>query len=128
TAAGLTLRYTLLAVPVEVVVALLLAVAMNQKVREVTIYRAIFYLPSILPVFAISFVFIVFLNPGYGLVNWLLTVVGLPSPNWLGDPSYTVLALVLIAQLGAGQWALVFLAGLRGIPTELYESAEIDGA
>ncbi len=127
-AAGVTLRYTLLAVPVGVVVALLLAVAMNQKVREVTIYRAIFYLPSILPVFAISFVFIVFLNPGYGLVNWLLTVVGLPSPNWLGDPSYTVLALVLIAQLGAGQWALVFLAGLRGIPTELYESAEIDGA
>jgi multiple sugar transport system permease protein len=127
-AASVTLKYTLLAVPIGVVVAMLLAIAMNQKVREVTIYRAIFYLPSILPVFAISFVFIVFLNPGYGLVNWLLTAVGLPSPNWLGDPSYTVIALVLIAQLGAGQWALVFLAGLRGIPTELYESAEIDGA
>jgi multiple sugar transport system permease protein len=123
-----TLKYTALAVPIGVVVAMLLAIAMNQKVREVTIYRAIFYLPSILPVFAIAFVFVVFLNPGYGLVNWLLTSAGLPSPNWLGDPSYTVIALVLIAQLGAGQWALVFLAGLRGIPTELYESAEIDGA
>jgi len=127
-ASTVTLNYTLLAVPIGVVVAMLLAMAMNQKVREVTIYRAIFYLPSILPVFAISFVFVVFLNPGYGLVNWLLSSVGLPSPNWLGDPHYTVLALVLIAQLGAGQWALVFLAGLRGIPTELYESAEIDGA
>jgi multiple sugar transport system permease protein len=123
-----TLYYTLLAVPVGVVVAMLLAIAMNQKVREVTIYRAIFYLPSILPVFAISFVFVVLLNPGYGLVNWLLTSVGLASPNWLGDPAYTKLALVMIAQLGAGQWALVFLAGLRGIPIELYESAEIDGA
>lgn len=123
-----TLYYTALAVPIGVVVAMLLAMAMNQKVREVTIYRAIFYLPSILPVFAISFIFVVLLNPGYGLVNWLLQSAGLPSPNWLGDPAYTKLALVMIAQLGAGQWALVFLAGLRGIPTELYESAEIDGA
>lgn len=123
-----TLYYTLLAVPIGVVVAMLLAIAMNQKVKEVTVYRAIFYLPSILPVFAISFVFIVLLNPGYGLVNWVLTAVGLYSPNWLGDPAYTMIALVMIAQLGAGQWALVFLAGLRGIPTELYESAEIDGA
>jgi multiple sugar transport system permease protein len=123
-----TLYYTILAVPIGVVVAMLLAMAMNQKVREVTIYRAIFYLPSILPVFAISFIFVVLLNPGYGLVNWILQSVGLPSPNWLGDPAYTKLALVMIAQLGAGQWALVFLAGLRGIPTELYESASIDGA
>jgi multiple sugar transport system permease protein len=94
----------------------------------VTLYRAIFYLPSILPVFAISFVFVVLLNPGYGLINFILASLGLPSPNWLGDPAYTKIALVMIAQLGAGQWALVFLAGLRGIPTELYESADIDGA
>jgi multiple sugar transport system permease protein len=123
-----TLYYTLLAVPIGVVVAMVLALAMNRKVREVALYRAIYYLPSILPVFAISFVFVVLLNPGYGLVNWVLSALGLPSPNWLGDPAYTKLALVLIAQLGAGQFALVFLAGLRGIPHELYESAEIDGA
>lgn len=123
-----TLYYTFLAVPVGVVVAMVLALAMNRKVREVALYRAIFYLPSILPVFAISFVFVVLLNPGYGLVNWVLSVLGLPSPNWLGDPAYTKLALVMIAQLGAGQFALVFLAGLRGIPIELYESADIDGA
>jgi len=123
-----TLYYTFLAVPVGVVVAMVLALAMNRKVREVAVYRAIYYLPSILPVFAISFVFVVLLNPGYGLVNWFLSVLGLPSPNWLGDPAYTKIALVMIAQLGAGQFALVFLAGLRGIPHELYESAEIDGA
>jgi multiple sugar transport system permease protein len=123
-----TLYYTFLAVPVGVVMAMILAIAMNQKVREVSIYRAILYLPSILPVFAISFVFVLFLNPGYGLLNTVLSVLGLPSPNWLGDPAYSKISLVLIAQLGAGQWALVFLAGLRGIPVELYESAEIDGA
>lgn len=123
-----TLYYTLLAVPLGVVVAMLLAIAMNQKVREVRVYRAILYLPSILPIFAISLIFIYMLNPAYGLVNGLLHLAGLPSPNWLGDPAWSKISLVMIAQLGAGQWALVFLAGLRGIPIELYESAEIDGA
>jgi multiple sugar transport system permease protein len=123
-----TIYYTALAVPIGVLVAMVLALAMNQKLREISVYRAIFYLPSILPVFAISFIFVVLLNPGYGLINFLLTSAGLYSPNWLGDPAYTKLALVMVAQLGAGQWALVFLAGLRGIPIELYESAELDGA
>ena len=123
-----TLYYTLLAVPIGVVIAMVLALAMNQKLREVPVYRAIYYLPSILPVFAISFIFVVFLNPGYGLLNYALSAIGLRSPNWLGDPAYTKLALVMIAQLGAGQYALIFLAGLKGIPLELYESASIDGA
>jgi multiple sugar transport system permease protein len=123
-----TLYYTLLAVPIGVVVAMALALAMNTRLREIALYRAIFYIPSILPVFAISFIFIVLLNPGYGLVNHVLTAFGLPGPNWLGDPAYTKLALVLIAQIGAGQFALIFLAGLRGIPFELYESASLDGA
>jgi multiple sugar transport system permease protein len=123
-----TVYYTLLAVPIGVVVAIVLALAMNQRLREVAIYRAIFFLPSILPLFALSFIFIVLLNPGYGLINFVLTAVGLPSPDWLGDPAFTKLALVMIAQLGAGQFALVFLAGIRSIPIDLYESAAIDGA
>jgi multiple sugar transport system permease protein len=123
-----TLYYTLLAVPIGAVVAMALALIMNQRLREVSVYRAIYYLPSILPVFAISFIFVVFLNPWYGLLNHALTSIGLRSPNWLGDPAYTKLALVMIAQLGAGQFALIFLAGLKGIPVELYESASIDGA
>jgi multiple sugar transport system permease protein len=123
-----TLYYTALAVPIGVVVAIVLALAMNTRVREVAIYRAALYLPSVLPVFALTFIFVVLLNPGFGLVNYLLRVVGLPSPDWIGDPAWTKLALVLLAQLGAGQVALIFLAGLRAIPRDLYESAEIDGA
>jgi multiple sugar transport system permease protein len=123
-----TLYYTALAVPVGAAIAMILALAMNRKIREISIYRAIFYLPSILPVFAISFIFIGLLNPQYGIVNAVLDKLGLPSPNWIGDPAFSKIALVLIAQLGAGQWALVFLAALRGIPIELYESASIDGA
>jgi multiple sugar transport system permease protein len=101
---------------------------MNQNVREVAIYRAAFYLPSIIPLFALTFIFIVLLNPGFGLVDFLLERVGLPAVNWLGDARWTKIAVVLLAQLGAGGPALIFLAALRAVPSELYESAILDGA
>ena len=123
-----TLYYTALAVPIGVVVAIVLALAMNQKVREVAVYRALLYIPSILPIFALSFVWIVFSNPRYGLLNHLSRLVGLPVIDWIGDPRWSKLSLVLLAQLGAGGPALIFLAGLRAIPSELFESAHIDGA
>jgi multiple sugar transport system permease protein len=123
-----TLYYTVLAVPIGVVVAIVLAIAMNQKVKEVPVYRAILYLPSILPVFALSLVWVVFLNPKFGLFNRLGNAVGLPTVDMLGDPAWTKFAIVLMAQLGAGGPALIFLAGLRGVPAEMLESAQIDGA
>ncbi len=123
-----TLYYTVLAVPIGVVVATVLALAMNQKVREVSLYRALLYIPSILPVFALAFVWVVFTNPRYGLLSYGLTLLGLPSIDWVGDPRFTKLSIVILAQLGAGGPALIFLAGLRAIPTDLYDSAEIDGA
>ena len=123
-----TLYYTILAVPIGVVVAIVLALAMNQKVREVAVYRAMLYIPSILPIFALSFVWVVFSNPRYGLLNYVGRAVGLPVIDWIGDPSWNKLSIVLLAQLGAGGPALIFLAGIRAIPTELFESAEMDGA
>jgi multiple sugar transport system permease protein len=123
-----SLYYTILAVPVGVVVAIGLAMAMNQKVREVAVYRAAIFLPSILPIFALSFIFVWILNPRYGLVNHGLGYLGVESINWLGDPTWARLSIVMLAQLGAGQFALIFLAGLRAIPATLYEAAEIDGA
>ena len=107
-----TLYYTLLAVPIGVVVAM--ALRDEPEAQGGLDRRSIYYLPSIMPVFAISFIFVVFLNPGYGLLNYLLTTIGLRSPNWLGDPAWTKIALVMIAQLGAGQYALIFTAGLKG--------------
>ncbi len=82
-----TLYYTVLAVPIGVVVAIVLALAMNQKVREVPVYRAILYIPSILPVFALSLVWIVFLNPRFGLLNRMGGLIHLPRVDMLGDPS-----------------------------------------
>jgi multiple sugar transport system permease protein len=123
-----TLYYTALAVPIGVVVALVMALAMNTKLREVGVYRAARFLPSVLPIFALSFVFIWLLNPRYGLANVLLRATGLPAVNWLGDPSWAKFSIVLLAQLGAGQTALVFLAGLRAIPATYYDAAQTDGA
>ncbi len=123
-----TLYYTALAVPVGVVVAIVLALAMRQRVREVAVYRALLYVPSILPLFALSFVWIVFVNPRYGLLSTLVRLLGLMPPDLIGNPAWTKLGLVLLAQLGAGGPALIFLAGMQAIPRDLYESAEMDGA
>jgi multiple sugar transport system permease protein len=123
-----TLFYTFWAVPVGIVVAIILALAMNQKVKEVAVYRAILYLPSILPAFALVFVWILFTNPQFGLFNLVLNKLGVPFIDWIGDARFTKPSLVILAQYGAGGPALIFLATLRSIPLELYESADIDGA
>lgn len=123
-----TLYYTALAVPIGIVVAMAMAIAMNQPLREVSLYRAALYLPSVLPLFAVSFIFIALLDPNRGIVNQLMVALGLPNINWFGDPRYAKLGLVLLAQFGAGNTALVFLAGLKAIPKTLYEAAVLDGA
>ncbi|ADI13603.1 carbohydrate ABC transporter permease [Truepera radiovictrix] len=125
---GNTLYYTALAVPIGIVVALAMAIAMNQPLKEIPFYRAALYLPSVLPLFAVSFIFIALLDPNRGIVNQLMVSLGLPNINWFGDPRYAKLGLVLLAQLGAGNTALVFLAGLKAIPKTLYEAAVLDGA
>ncbi len=123
-----TLYYTALAVPIGVVVAIVRALAMNQRVKEVALYRAMLYVPSILPLFALTFVWVVFVNPRYGMLSYVLNLVGIPAPDWIGNPAYTKPSIVILAQLGAGGPALIFLAGIRAIPRDLFESAALDGA
>ena len=123
-----TLYYTALAVPIGIVVAIIIALCMNQKVKEVSVYRALLYLPSILPAFALVFIWLVFTNAQFGLLNQVLIWFKLPVIDWIGDPRFTKPSLVILAQFGAGGPALIFLASLRSIPKDLYESAEIDGA
>jgi multiple sugar transport system permease protein len=123
-----TFYYVILAVPLGVAVAIILAIAMNQKVREVRIYRVLLYIPSIAPIFALSMMLIWILNPRYGLFNYILGFFHIPAIDWLGDTRFSKLAIVLVAQFGAGQIALIFLAALRAIPTHLYDAAALDGA
>jgi multiple sugar transport system permease protein len=123
-----TIYYTGLAVPIGVVVAMVLALAMNQPLPEIPIYRMILYLPSVLPLFALSLIFWALLDPNQGFVNEFLRKFGMSPPNWFGDPTWAKFAIVMMAQFSAGQIALVFLAGLKGIPQSLYEAGMLDGA
>ncbi len=125
---GNTLFHAGLAVPIGLVVALILALAMNRSVREVAVYRTALYVPSLVPVFAMSFIFIVFVNPQFGLFNRVLGIFGGQNVNLLGDPTTAKVVIVLMAQLAAGNAALIYLAGLRNIPSTLYEAARVDGA
>jgi multiple sugar transport system permease protein len=101
---------------------------MNQPLPEVPIFRAIIYIPSVIPLFTLAFVYQVLMNPTKGVFDRILIWFGLPNINWFGDPRYAKIALVLLAQYGAGQAAIVFLAALKGIPYTLYEAASLDGA
>lgn len=123
-----TIFFAVIAVPLGLIVALVLAIAMNQNVREVAWYRTIFYAPSLIPAFAMSFIFIVFLNPQFGVFNQILGLFGGQDVNLLGDPTGVKIAIILMAQFGAGNAALIFLAGLRNVPKTLYEAARVDGA
>jgi multiple sugar transport system permease protein len=128
TAVGNTLFYAAIAVPVGIVVAIVIALAMNQDVKEISWYRTALYIPSLIPTFALAFIFVVLVNPQTGIVNQALKLVGVPATNLLGDPTTAKLVIVALAQMGAGNAALVFLAGMRGIPKTLYEAARVDGA
>jgi multiple sugar transport system permease protein len=123
-----TAYYTGLAVPIGVVVAMVLALAMNQPLPEMAIYRAIIYIPSVIPLFTLTFIYQNLMNPTQGLFNRFLIWLGGPNINWFGDPRYAKIALVILAQYGAGQAAIIFLAGLKGISPSLYEAAMLDGA
>jgi multiple sugar transport system permease protein len=123
-----TLTYAGAAVPLTLLIALLLAFAMNRKVREVAIYRTALYLPSLIPLFALSFIVIVMINPRNGIVATVTDVLGLPDVDLLSEPNLARSVIIAMAPLAAGNAAIIFLAGLNNIPASLYEAARLDGA
>lgn len=129
---GNTLYYAALSVPLGVVTSLALALLLHLPVRGRAFFRAVFYLPSVVPVVASSMLWLWIFNGQYGLLNWLLRPVcewfGSSPPAWLRDPTWAKPALVLMSLWGAGNSMLIYLAGLQDVPKELYESAAIDGA
>ena len=132
-----TLLYTVVVVPISVFGALLTAILLNQGLRFTTFYRTVFFMPHLVPIVAAVYVWVWLLNGSYGLVNELLFQfgywlrgTGFIGPNYFGDPNWALPALMLIALWGAigGNMMVIFLAGLQGIPQELYEAASMDGA
>jgi len=125
---GVTVYYSLLAIPSSLIVAYSIALLMNQRVRGISVYRTCWYLPSLVPGVAVAMLWGWLLNRDFGPINYPLKLLDLPAPGWLIDPQWTVPSLVLIQLWGVGNAVLIFLAGLQGVPQHLYEAAEVDGA
>ena len=123
-----SIYYALISVPLGLVASLALALVLNMRATGISIYRTLFYLPSVVPPIASTIVFIVMFEPQSGLVNTLIRLTGLPAPAWFSDPTWSKPGLVIMSLWGIGATTLIFLAGLQDIPRSLLEAAAIDGA
>jgi len=124
----ITVRYAIFAVPLTIATAFLVAVLLNNNLRLVGVFRTIYYMPAIVSGVAVAIVFKWVLDPNYGVINSFLALFGIPGPNWLYDPNWVLPSYLIMALWGASGGLLTYLVGLKDIPRELYESAEIDGA
>lgn len=123
-----TVWYALVNVPLVTIGGLLVACALNTKVKGMRTFRTIYYLPSVLVGIGMYFLWMLMLHPKTGLVNWSLDIIGIKGPSWLSDPKWTKPSIILMNVWGFGSQMLLYLARLQSIPDEFYESADIDGA
>jgi len=124
-----TLFYALITVPVGLMVSLGLALVMNQGLKGTALYRTIFFTPSVCAVAAIALIWQWIYDADLGILNHFLMQLGLPKYRWLQDRTLALPAIMLMSiWQGAGYTMVIYLAGLQGIPQQLYEAAEIDGA
>jgi multiple sugar transport system permease protein len=124
-----SLRYAAAAVPLGMAVALAIAILVNQRLRGITIFRTLFYIPAISSGVAISMIWIYIYLPESGLINSMAKAFGISSVDFLNKPEWAMWALVFMSiWIGLGPRMVLFLAGLIGIPSSLYEAASLDGA
>lgn len=123
-----TFAYVVMAVPLKLAFALGLAMVLNRGIAGLPLYRALFYLPSLLGASVAIAVLWRQLFAKDGLVNVALSVFGIDGPSWISDPNYSLYTLVLLSIWQFGSPMIIFLAGLRQIPPDVYEAASIDGA
>ena len=120
--------YVFTAVPLGLVLSFALAMLMNQRVRYLSLWRTIYYVPTLVPVIASTMLWLWIFNPEFGLLNTMLRSVGIDGPLWLGHSQWALPSLILMSLWTVGGPMLIYLAGLQGIPTDLYEAADVDGA
>jgi multiple sugar transport system permease protein len=123
-----TAVFTLISVPLDLLVALLFALLLNRNIPGKSLFRAIFYFPAIIPSVATGILWILILNTQGGLVNVLMQRIGLPALPWLTSPQWAMPALILLSLWNIGPVVVIFLAGLQDVPRVLYEAAQLDGA
>jgi len=124
-----TVVYALVTVPASVVLALLLALQLNRRLRAIGLHRLAFFHPTVLPMVSAATIWLFMYAPGYGLVNVALGTFGIGDQNWLGDPRLALPALMIVGVWKqTGYFMLFYLAGLQGLPGEVFDAAHIDGA
>jgi multiple sugar transport system permease protein len=125
-----TVYFSVIAVPLGVLGSMILAIFLNTKLRGVAVYRTLFFMPSLVPLVASVILFKWLLNADFGIVNQGLRALGVDPPGWFSDRNWAIPSLIIMRLWGAigGTQMIIFLAGLQGIPVELYDAASIDGA
>ena len=124
-----TVYYAVLALPLGLVFGLFLAILLNQKIPGINLWRTAYFLPSVVAGVAVSLLFVRLFNSRVGMVNPFLMSLGIENPpGWLNDPNWSIPTLVIMSLWGVGGGMIIYLAGLQGIPTHLYDAAKIDGA
>jgi len=123
-----TFIYTITSVPLGLIFAFFLAALINTKIKGISIFRTIYYLPTIVPFVASAILWAWLLNTEFGLINAALRAMGGPKIAWLQEPGWAMASFVIMSVWAVGGPMIIFLAGLQGIPEVYYEAAEIDGA
>ena len=126
---GITIKYMALTLIPMIVISLLLALLLNQKLRGMNFFRTVFYVPAVISGVAVTILWLSLLDPQLGAVNTVLRSLGVEDPpGWVNSARWALPAVALMSLWGVGGGAIIYLAGLQNIPQHLYEAAEIDGA
>jgi multiple sugar transport system permease protein len=123
-----TTTYAFVGVPLQMVIGFVLSLFLNAKIRGVEVYRTIYYLPAVLSGVAVALMWKWMFSAEWGIINLLLSYLGIEGPAWLNDPAWALPSLITMSLWQVGGGMVIYLAGLQGIPTDLYEAAEVDGA
>jgi len=123
-----TFYMVLIAVPLTLLFSFICALLLNFKIKGQSLYRVIYFLPSIVPTVSSTLLFMWILNPNSGMINQILELVGMHSPDWFHDPFWSKPALMIMGFWGMGQTIVIYLSGLQDVPVSLIEAADLDGA
>ena len=123
-----TLKYGVIALPLGLVFSYFIAVLLNQKVRGLRVWRTIYFLPTVIAGVAVAVLWARIFDPKFGILNQFLANFGIKGTGWFSDPDWAVPALVIMSLWGVGGNIIIYLAGLQGVPTDLYDAAKVDGA
>ena len=125
---NITILFTIVSIPLNIVFGLALAMLLNTSIRGLAIFRTIYYLPAILSGVAVALMWRWIFSTEFGLLNALLSMIGIEGPAWLTDRIWVLPSFVIMRLWSVGGGMIIYLAGLQSIPTNLYEAANIDGA